>query len=67
MRRRDGFAKKDSQALLETRLSAMDAWDCKRARGIQDESPEAAVERNMFDEPRRPLAWVKEVVKEHAQ
>ena len=38
----------------------MDAWDCKRARGIQDESPEAAVERNMF-------ARVKEVAKEHAQ
>ena len=49
LRRHRGFAKKDSEAVLGRRLSALGASDRKRGHDTQDELPDNAGKRNRVD------------------
>ena len=53
--------------MVETRLSACGAFDRKRARGTQDELPDAAWRCNRGHEPYLSWALDKGVAGEHPQ
>ena len=67
LRRHRGCAKKDSEAVLQPRLSAMDVLDRRRARDTQDELPGAAATRKRVDENPLAIALAKEVAKARPQ
>lgn len=64
LRRRPDFAKKDSKAEPETRLSAPDWLDCKPALGTRGALPDSAKKRNGVDELHLASALDGEVVEE---
>ena len=67
LRRRPHFAKKDSKAAPETRLSALVWLDRKRALGTKDVLPDSAKKHNGVDELHLASALDEEVAQECAQ
>ena len=63
LRRRRGLAEDASKAVLKTRLSAMDALYCKRARDAQDVSADSAGDRDRVEAKKR-AHWRRPRLKE---